>query len=76
MTIDKILNDLKNKYFDGSGASSSKKLTPAQQIIRETEWTHDLVQLVHFGNTHVLKNFRYGLNMQDNVGEREDIDYC
>jgi hypothetical protein len=74
MTIDELVNNLKHKYFhDGF---SFKKLTPAQQIIRESEWTEDLLQLVHLGNTYVLKNFRYGLNMQDNVGEKEKHDYC
>jgi hypothetical protein len=66
--IDEVLAN-PNKYF------SSKKLTPAEQILLETEWT-EYLSLVDFGNTHLLKNFRYGLNMQDNVGEKENIDYC
>jgi hypothetical protein len=70
MTIDELLNKVKNKYL---GAFSSKKITPAQQMISENEWTEDLLQFVHFGNTHVLKNFRYRLVMEDD-GVNQGID--
>ena len=71
MTIHEVLNILKNKDFHGASSFS-----PAERLIRETEFTDILQSLIDWGNAHVLKSFRYGLNMEDNVGEREDIDYC
>jgi hypothetical protein len=70
MTIDEVVNNIKNKYFHG--AFFSKKLTSAEQIIREAEWTEDLLHLVRLGNTHVLKNFRYRVNMEYDAGEQEE----
>lgn len=69
MTTDELLNNLKNKYF--LGAFSSRKLTPAEQIIMEAEWTEDLLHLVRLGNTSVLKNFRYLLAMDEEAKEEE-----
>jgi hypothetical protein len=66
MTIDRALNDLRNKDF------STKKGTP-EQLVTETKWTDILQSLIDWGNTHVLENFRYGLVMEDD-GVNQGID--
>jgi hypothetical protein len=42
-----------------------KNLTSAEQVVAECEWTDHLQRLVDFGNTAILKNFRYRLEMEE-----------
>lgn len=69
MTTNEVIGNLENKAFHGS-AWNQKKLTAAEQVIIETEWTDYLLKLVGLGNTHILKNFRYRLVMED-TGEED-----
>jgi hypothetical protein len=75
MTIDEVLHNLKDKAFCSSAAFPSKKATAAEQIILETEWTDYILNLVEQGNTHLLKNFRYRLVMDDGVEEEEEKEH-
>jgi hypothetical protein len=59
MTTNEVISNLENKAFHSSTAWH-QKLRAAEQIIIENEWTDYLLNLVGLGNTHVLKNFRYG----------------
>ena len=49
MISNKILTNPENKVFYND-AVSYKKLTAAEQVIIETEWTSYLQRLVDFGN--------------------------
>jgi hypothetical protein len=42
-----------------------KNLTSAEQVVLECEWTDYLQRLVDFGNTAILKNFHYRLEMEE-----------
>jgi hypothetical protein len=42
-----------------------KNLTSAEQVVLECEWTDYLQRIVDLGNTAILKNFRYKLEMEE-----------
>ena len=42
-----------------------RNLSSVEQVILECEWTDYLQRIVHFGNTAILKNLRYRLEMED-----------
>ena len=42
-----------------------KNLSSAEQVVLECEWTDYLQRLVDFGNTAILKNFHYRLEMEE-----------
>jgi len=42
-----------------------KNLTSAEQVVLECEWTDYLQRIVDFGNTGILRNFHYRLEMED-----------
>lgn len=42
-----------------------KSLRTAEQVALECEWTDYLQRLVDFGNTAILKNFHYRLEMEE-----------
>jgi hypothetical protein len=42
-----------------------KNLRTAEQVALECEWTDYLQRLVDFGNTAILKNFHYRLEMEE-----------
>ena len=69
MTTNEVIGNLENKDFHRSSAWH-QKLTAAEQVIIETEWTDYLLNLVGLGNTRILKNFRYRLVMED-TGEED-----
>jgi hypothetical protein len=64
MTSDDVLFKLGNKGFPNA-ILPYQKLTGAERIHIETEWTNYVQSLVDFGNNHVLSNFRYRLIMED-----------
>jgi hypothetical protein len=74
MISNKILTNPENKGFY-SDAVSYKKLTAAEQVIIETEWTSYLQRLVDFGNKRHLKNFSLKLEMEDNNDKLEELEY-
>ena len=42
-----------------------KNLSLAEQVALECEWTDYLQRLVDFGNTAILKNFHFRLEMEE-----------
>jgi hypothetical protein len=64
MTIDDILPDLQDKSFCKT-ADKIKKITATDQVILEEEWTDCLLDLVNYGNKHLLKSFQYRLDMEE-----------
>ena len=42
-----------------------RNLTSAEQVVLECEWTDYLQRIVDLGNTAILKNFRYRLEMEE-----------
>jgi hypothetical protein len=74
MIPNKILTNPENKGFYND-AVSYKKLTAADQVIVETEWTSYLQRLVDFGNKRHLKNFSLKLEMEDSNDKSEELEY-
>jgi hypothetical protein len=68
MTTNEVISNLKNKAFH-----TPKKLTGVEQLNLENEWTNYLLNLVGLGNTHILKNFRYWLVMEDTDEEKGQL---
>jgi hypothetical protein len=73
MISNKILTNPENKVFYND-AVSYKKLTAAEQVIIETEWTSYLQRLVDFGNKR-HENFSLKLEMEDNNDKLEELKY-
>jgi len=70
MITNEAISNLENKAFHSSTSSHQKLRAAEQMIIIENEWTNYLLNLVGLGNTHILKNFRYLLVMED-TGEED-----
>jgi hypothetical protein len=62
MTTDKIIGNPENKAF--YNASKNRQFGKVDQIIIETQWTDFLQSLVEFGNSNLLQNFQYRLEME------------
>ena len=61
MTINKIINNPKNKAFH---SLKKREFGKVDQMVIETRWTDFLQSLVEFGNSNLLQNFQYSLEME------------
>jgi hypothetical protein len=60
------INFSKDKdILSGSFKFTLKNLSSAEQVVIECEWTDYLQRIVDFGNTAILRNFHYRLEMED-----------
>jgi hypothetical protein len=57
-------NDLKSRIFFRT-AAKIRKLTEVEQFTLNGQWTEYLQTLIDYGNTYLLKGFRYRLIMED-----------
>jgi hypothetical protein len=66
MKIYKIIDTHENKAFH---SLDKRQFGKVDQIIIETRWTEFLQSLVEFGNSNLLQNFQYRLEME--VGKQK-----
>lgn len=67
MKIHKILDTPENKAF--YSLLEKREFGKVDQLIIETRWTEFLQSLVEFGNSNLLQNFQYRLEME--VGKQK-----
>lgn len=67
MATNEIIENPENKAF--YNALKKRQFGKVDQIIIETRWTDFLQSLVEFGNSNLLQNFQYRLEME--VGKQK-----
>jgi|GEM_PF-3485226 len=57
-----ILRDFQKFH---SSYTSAGQISDTYKIVRESEWTDLLMTILSYGNSHILSNFNYRLEMED-----------
>jgi hypothetical protein len=66
MTDTNKLSSIQNKLFHSLSSFENSKIRKSiaiEQVMLETKWTDGLQELVDYGNSNVLKNFKLRLEM-------------